>query len=391
MNKPIVLIIDNSVAVTGALKSIVKVAYDLSTFFNFRLVVPAKSRDRLRSSTSVFLGVYELPMLELSRRVFSILLYFPLLIVNAIRLNLMIKRHRVAIIHLNDLYNLLPVAIRLLSNETPYVCHVRFLPNRFPTALLNFWIKLHFRFAERIVVVSEMVKHQLPAHPKIVVIHDPPPLEDRYPYLTPGLVPKKSYTFLYLSNFMEGKGQAFALKAFSNAHNTLPNWKLRFVGGDMGLEKNRKYRDGLKSKAVELGIDHKIEWMDFTEEVEWELKQADIILNFSESESFSITCLEALYFGRPLIASDCGGPAEIIDHMETGILVPNRDVQAMADAMILLASNADLRNSMADKARVVVKERFSVENTSLKLKEVYDTILQGSTTGQPKDSGTANL
>jgi len=376
MDRPIVLIIDNSIAVTGAYKSIAKVAFDLSAFFRFKLVLPTHSRDRSLNDASFFLGIYELPMLELSKSLFSVLLYLPRLTMNAIRLNEILKRDRVDIIHLNDLYNLLPVALRLLRNKTPYICHVRFLPNRFPIPLLKFWIKLHIRFADRIVVVSEMVKHQLPIHPKIVVIHDPLPLEDRYPNFTTGLA-KKSCTFLYLSNYIQGKGHQFALQAFANIHATLPNWKLRFAGGDMGLEKNKKYKERLKDMARELGIDHKIEWMDFTEEVEWELKQADIILNYSESESFSITCLEALYFGRPLIASDCGGPSEIVDHMDTGVLVPNRDVQAMAKAMILLASDAGMRNSLAAKARVVVKERFSVEKTSLKLKEVYDRILEG--------------
>ena len=56
------------------------------------------------------------------------------------------------------------------------------------------------------------------------------------------------------------------------------------------------------------------------------------MLNFSESESFSMTCLESLYYGTPLIATDSGGPAELFKHGESGHLVPNRDVQAMAKA-----------------------------------------------------------
>jgi glycosyltransferase involved in cell wall biosynthesis len=386
-----VLVIENSVDITGALKSIAGSAHYLATFFHFGFVIPINPKNRLWILSKGFSPIVELPMRELSKRFSALLFYLPYLAINATRLNQIVKKHEISLIHVNDIYNLLPVAIRLLGNTTPYVCHVRFLPDRFPVVLMWLWLKLHFRYAARIIAVSEQVRKQMPKHSKIIVIHDPLPVEERYPYnlANPSII--KNSTFLYLSNYIQGKGHQFALQAFARIHTTLPNWKLRFLGGDMGLEKNKKYRERLKVMAQELGIDQKIEWMEFTEEVEWELKQADIILNYSESESFSITCLEALYFGRPLIASDCGGPAEIIDHMETGILVPNRDVQAMADAMILLASNADLRNSMADRARVVVKERFSIENTSLKLKEVYNTILEGSTNGHRKDIGTAYL
>jgi len=374
MTKKKILVIENSVDVTGALKSITRTAYDLSSFFQFNFVIPQRSKGRYWIENKGF-STIELPMRELAKRFSSLLFYLPYLAINAVRLNRIVKDQEVNLIHVNDIYNLLPVVIRLLGNSTPYVCHVRFLPDRFPPLLLKFWLTLHFRFAAKIIAVSKKVKEQLPDHHKIIVIHNELPVEDRYPYLSGGLSVKESYTFLYLSNFMEGKGQAFALKAFSKVHHMLPNWKLRFIGGAMGLNKNRKYRAGLMKLARELGINERIEWRGFAEEVEWELKQADIILNYSESESFSITCLEALYFGRPLIATDCGGPAEIIDHMETGVLIPNRDIEAMAHAMLMLATDTTLRSSLGDKARIVVKERFSIEKTSMKLKEVYDDIL----------------
>jgi L-malate glycosyltransferase len=98
-------------------------------------------------------------------------------------------------------------------------------------------------------------------------------------------------------------------------------------------------------------------------------------LNFSESESFSITCLESLFFGCPIVATRSGGPAEIIDHGETGYLVPKGDVAAMVDHMTLLMGDPALRSRISDAGQRVVRERFSVENTSFKLKKVYDRIL----------------
>jgi glycosyltransferase involved in cell wall biosynthesis len=174
---------------------------------------------------------------------------------------------------------------------------------------------------------------------------------------------------------MTGKGQNFALQAFASIHDKLPKWSMRFVGSDMWLSKNRRYKEALSALASSLSISNKVTWQGYTEDVEREYKNADIILNFSESESFSITCVEALYFGRPLIATNSGGPAEIIDHEQTGILVPNRSVEEMAKAMLLLATDGNLRCRLANLGRFIVKEKFSVENTSHKLMTVYEEVL----------------
>ncbi len=374
-NRPVVLIIENSIAVTGALKSITRTAYDLKDTFDFRFVIPKNSTGRFWIEGKGFSVIYELPMMELSKRLSSLLLYLPFLTLNAFRLRKIVRREKAAIIHVNDLYNLLPVVLRLFGNKTPYVCHIRFLPNRFPSCLFNFWLKLHLYYASRLVAVSKSVLGMLPYHAKLIVIHNELPVEERFAERILPIAHKPPYTFLYLSNFMVGKGQNFALEAFAKVHVDLPDWRLRFVGGDMGLAKNRQYKLELRERAKSLGLLESIDWMGFTEEVEREYKQADIVLNFSESESFSITCLEALYFGSPVIATDCGGPSEIIDDRQTGILVANRNSDAMAMAMKELALDEELRVALSTRAKEAVRVKFSIENTSLKLKEVYMSVL----------------
>jgi glycosyltransferase involved in cell wall biosynthesis len=370
-----ILVIENSVDVTGALKSITRTEYDLRSFFSFYFIHPQKSAGRPWVEAKGFKEIHELPMIELGKRPVNIFLYLPRLFQNAARLKRLIKQERIDIVHVNDFYNLLPVVLRLLASNTPYLCHVRFLPDRFPRLLVRFWCWLHIRYASKIIAVSEKVKSQLPKHPKVVVIPNELPVEERHPYVPETATSKGSYTFLYLSNYINGKGQNFALQAFANVHQRLPNWTLRFVGSDMGLSKNKAYKESLVYLVETLGIGHKVSWHGYVEDVEREYKNADIVLNFSESESFSITCVEALYFGRPLIATDCGGPAEIIDHDITGLLVANRSVEKMANAMLRLATDANLRCKLANQGRIGVSEKFSIEKTSLKLKSVYEEVL----------------
>jgi glycosyltransferase involved in cell wall biosynthesis len=371
--KPKILIIDNSIDVTGALKSITRTAYDLRDDFDFYFIIPKNSKGRYWIETKGFVNIYELPFLELSRRPISLIFYWPMLLINAFRLQIFVKKNSIDLIHVNDIYNLTASVLRIFKAGSIYICHIRFLPNKFPPLLFKFWFIVQSKFSYKIIGVSQSVIRQLPAHPNVILIHNELPVEERY---TDRVKTIEDPVFLYLANFMEGKGQNFALEAFAKISSLYPDWRLRFVGGDMGLKKNEIFKNNLIAKAEAMGILKKIDWKGFTDDVELEYKKADIVLNFSESESFSITCLEALFFGKPLIATDCGGPSELIENMETGILVPNRDVEAMVEAMILLVQDIEFRRRIGLNARDVVKVKFSIDNTSMKLKNVYKAALK---------------
>lgn len=371
--KPRILVIDNSVDVTGALKAITHTANNLKEQFDFSFVLPKNTKGRILVEGQGFDSIYEFNLKEIGKNILGLIIYLPVLLWNAVQLKRLIKRKKIDAVHVNDIYNLLPVAVRLLGCRIPYVCHIRFLPNKFPSLLFRIWLRAHLRYAERIIIVSESVMNMLKPHPKFKLIYDGLPAGERYPNeVKRG---NEQPVFLYLSNFIQGKGQDFALEAFYEVNKEYPHWKMRFVGSDMGLEKNKYYREKLYKRANQLNISEKIEWQGFTNDVEKEYKFADIVLNFSESESFSITCVEALYFGRPLISTACGGPAEIIEHEHTGLIIPNRDVKAMADAMKWMVLNQIERAQLAERARKRIREKFSLESTAYQLKDIYTRLL----------------
>ncbi len=370
-----ILIIENSIDVTGALKSIVRSClYNLEEF-NYVFVLPEKSNaaDWLRQNS--FSEIEFLPMVELSKSFRRNLLYLPYLIRNTIALNMILKRNRIDLVVNNDLYNLLPVSLHIFGSKIPYVCHVRFLPNRFPKLLFNIWVRLHIYFAFSIVAVSQYLANKLPNSKKIQVLYNELPIELEANQKSQGSLEREK-VFLYLSNYIEGKGQNYALEAFAKIEKELPGWRLRFVGGDMGLMKNKVFLKQLKLKSEELKLAHKCEWLGYTNNVQAEYERVEICLNFSVSESFSLTCLESIYFGTPVIASRSGGPAEIISNGETGILVENRNIQEMADAMLMLANNDDLRKNAHKVGAALVREKFSPDKTSGKLFAIFAEALR---------------
>lgn len=365
MNRPRILIIDNSVAVTGALKAVTQSATALNKVFSFLFIIP-KANSVKNFIDKIGLKCIEWRMIELRKSLLSLVFYVPFLIINALRLKTFVKVNRIDLIHVNDLYNLLPALAAILGNKIPYVCHIRIMPEGFPAILFSFWLKLNLRYAERVIVVSESLLKKVPHHAKLVLIYDGIEFQDHH-----NCEPTENKSFLYLANIIPGKGHKYALEAFAKINKQLPDWKLRFVGGDMGLRKNREHIKELKDLTLKLGIAASVEWTGFVSDVSMEYLNADIVLNFSESESFSMTSLEALAHARPLIVSDCGGPAEIVTHSVSGILVRNKNVDDMAEAMLYLASSPGKRFELAERGYKEVKEKFDLMVTSMKLQAIY--------------------
>lgn len=365
MNKPRILIIENSIAITGALKSIIRSSDVLKADYTFVFLLPANS-----SATAYVreLGfeAYELSMKEIRKNILSLIIYVPMLFYNSIKLFQIIRRLNIDLVTVNDFYNLLPTVYKIAGGKVPYVCYVRFLPSKFPRPLVKFWCALHRRYAHATIAVSEAVRKELPYKEQVLVISNELPAEK-----IQFTLPANSTTLVYPANYIRGKGHEFALESFSRISRNHPQWKLKFFGGDMGLRKNREFKNDLMALASRLKLEGQVEWHPFSDKISEEYLNAAIVLNFSESESFSLTCLEAMFYGRPVIATSSGGPSEIIDHNESGILVDVNDTTAMAAALDALMSNPEKREQMSRIAFARVRQKFSHQYTVGKLGGVY--------------------
>jgi glycosyltransferase involved in cell wall biosynthesis len=347
----------------------------LSQEFRFIYVLPTHSTAQTLLKADGYL-VHELPFVEISRRKADLLLYLPLLLFNGWRLYRIARREEARIIHLNDFYNLTGYVAQLLSlGQLRVVTHVRFLPQSLVQPLARTWRWLASVAAWRVVCVSTAVRSYFANVTQAQVIYDPLPGAECHPEPTHLAQPDGTIHLLYLSNYIQGKGQNLALRAFALAYAQDARLRLHFLGGDMGLEKNREFRQQLEATSRTAGLQAVVSFGGFANDVEAAIKAADVVLNFSESESFSLTCLDALFYGTPLIASDCGGPAELFEHEHSGLLVPNRDVAAMATAIVRLAADEALRATFARAGRAFVRQKFAPAATYQALASLYRQVL----------------
>lgn len=131
----------------------------------------------------------------------------------------------------------------------------------------------------------------------------------------------------------------------------------------------------LLSLREELGLTDCVSFAGYMRDVRPALNAFDVYAITSQSEGFSISTVEAMAAGLPVVATRCGGPEEIIDDGQTGILVDNESPEAVAAAIENLRINDRWRGELGDAARIVVRRRFTLEAHLHAYEEVYEKCL----------------
>jgi glycosyltransferase involved in cell wall biosynthesis len=359
--RPILYLLDASVATTGAFVAARSYARMLADEIRLVLTLPAHHRftpEQLHD----FWRVDTVPMTPLRRQPLALLRYLPRLIYASILIRWRMHRDAAQAILLNDFYLLHGVLLRLMLYRGRMLCWVRCLPQQFAGGLAPALLWLNARASSQIIAVSQHVARHLPARLQARLGYD------CFEGGVQSSASNRSAAILYLANYIPGKGQEMALEAFAIAAREDPSLRLQFYGDTMGNAANRDYRQRLEARAQALGVAGQVQFGEAVNDPHAALAEAFLALNFSNSESFSMTVLEAAGAGVPVIATRCGGPEEILRHGETGYLVPVGDIVAAATAITTLSRDRVLATRLGNAAREDIAARFSPAQTRLWLK-----------------------
>ncbi|MEO3829880.1 glycosyltransferase family 4 protein [Actinomadura sp. B10D3] len=172
------------------------------------------------------------------------------------------------------------------------------------------------------------------------------------------------------------KGYDLLISAFAQVVEKHPEWRLRIHG-------DGPRREELRRKATRLGLYNNVLMLEPTDDMEGELAKASILAMSSRAEPFGMTIIEAFACGLPVVAFDCPrGPREIITDGVDGLLVPPGDVGALAETLIRLIDDEELRRTMSANARASA-ERFGVSAVAAK----WERMLDGLRAAPRRDTG----
>lgn len=116
-------------------------------------------------------------------------------------------------------------------------------------------------------------------------------------------------------------------------------------------------------EAVDLGVTDNLDILGFQENPAETIASFDLQLLPSHSEACPISVLEAMSVGVPVIAFAVGGVREEIERpgVESGIVVPNGDCEAMAQGCVDLLSDPERYRKSAENGHAVVRDVFVIE------------------------------
>jgi glycosyltransferase involved in cell wall biosynthesis len=163
------------------------------------------------------------------------------------------------------------------------------------------------------------------------------------------------------------KSQSDLLKAAAAAHGRAPALRI-WIAGEGPL------RASLEAEHRALSLGTVVRFLGFREDVVDLLRAADLFVVSSTLEGMGTSTLDAMAAGLPVVATRVGGIPEIVSDGGSGILVPARDPEALADAMVRVAADSALRAALGEGGRSAVRH-FSADRTAAETRRVYEEAL----------------
>ncbi len=183
-----------------------------------------------------------------------------------------------------------------------------------------------------------------------------------------------------IGSYYPVKGHRYLIEAMKKVVAAHPGAKLLLVGqGSLEGDLRRQIADGALGQNVQV--------TGYIENTPALLSALDIFVMPSLSEGLPLALLEAAVAGRCIVASQTGGIPEVIADGQSGLLVPPGDAKALADALIRLASDAELRRALAAKAQAIVTQSWSIHRTA----DRYLELLADGGPTEPQRTGQPNL
>lgn len=160
------------------------------------------------------------------------------------------------------------------------------------------------------------------------------------------------------------KAHVDLVAAFKLVHANRPDCVLVIAG-------DGPCRQALESQVAALGLVSAVRFLGEVRDSERVLNALDVYMLSSTDEGMNLTLLEAMATGLPVVATAVGGNSEVVLDGSTGLLVPAKDPQLMAQRMLAVGQGEALRQRLGSAGRQRVEQQFSQAATLRKYQALY--------------------
>ena len=188
------------------------------------------------------------------------------------------------------------------------------------------------------------------------------------------------YRVGFFKGFREVYGPTYLIQAIPLVLAQIPNTRFELVGDGAQLSV-------CQEMASDLGINSSVNWIPRQPHRELPKLMArwDVTVIPSVQEAFGVAALESSAMEVPVVASDVGGLRDTVRNGQTGLLVPPRSPEALADALIMILQDADLRRRMGLAGRERVQSDYDWRDLHDRWVEFYEQARAG--VAQPPPAG----
>lgn len=269
------------------------------------------------------------------------------------------------IVHANTFKAAVVASLASILTRRPMVFHSRTVYSHPPIG------GLVARVASRIVAISRTTAEPYTKSfdAKIRII---PSGVDTERFRSAGKLPEAPLVG-YLARISREKGLIHLVRCAPRLIQQIPD--VRFlVGGRPFTEEGAQYLREVEAEIGRLGLRERFEWAGFVEDVQAFLERVAVVAVPSEEEGLGRTMLEAMSMERPVVATDCGGPAEVITNGVDGVLVAPGDEFALGNALASVLDDRPRATAIGNAARARVMGHYSSRASTEALMGVYDEI-----------------
>jgi glycosyltransferase involved in cell wall biosynthesis len=176
-------------------------------------------------------------------------------------------------------------------------------------------------------------------------------------------IPDGTFAVGTITRLMPSKGNEFLVRAMQPVSQRLPNARCYIVGeGELQGE--------LAALAAQSGVGNTVELVGFRADVAEALSAFDLVVFPSLWEGSPLTAFEALAMGKPIVSTDADGLQDILTHDRDAVIVPRRQPEAIAEAIVALASDEPRRTRLSANARLT-GARYDINRFVEKMERLY--------------------